>query len=117
MDDKPYSLIESALFIIVGWCLGYYVIGPWIWETFYKNKYDDDNEVSLRVSPITVCGNALSAKEKACIAVGLCAPEENFVILEEDEQSWKQKIIDNAEKIFSKEKPVSKKNKKTSKRK
>lgn len=57
--------------------------------------------------------NNVNARDKACVAVGLCKPERNEFLSTEQLYKWRIKIMDEADKIFGKDKtPKTKKGKK-----
>lgn len=51
----------------------------------------------------------VKSRDKACVAVGLCRPDPNEFLSADQLYKWKTKIMDNAEKIFGKNKIVKKK--------
>lgn len=82
---------------------------------FWSMLFGEGSSRSTSAFPINDQGNKVlkdenvKARDKACVAVGLCHPERHEFLSADQLYKWKMKIMDNAEKIFTKEKTVKKK--------
>lgn len=120
MEDTNYAI--KIILVMLYLYLVYYII---TWYLSRRNiAYEGSGRCGERPSSPSkynkekITENDVTAKDKACIAVGICDDFETlgFSLLPEYKHKWKSLIIKNADKIFPKNASVPKK-KKTSKRK
>lgn len=84
---------------------------------FWSMLFGEGSQRSTSAFPNNSLGNKVlkdgnvKARDKACVAVGLCHPERNEFLSPDQLYKWKMKIMDEAENIFGKDKVTKSKRK------
>lgn len=87
---------------------------------FWSMLFGEGSQRSTSAFPNNIGNKVLKdgnvkARDKACVAVGLCHPERHEFLSPDQLYKWKMKIMDEAENIFGKDKAVKKKSTKKKK--